>query len=67
MDERHADPTVHDKRFREPMPQDGGMTRRLHVVGWREHELLVAAGHYRCPDCCRVDTMEVGAAHAPRP
>jgi hypothetical protein len=66
MDERHANPTVYDKRPREPMPLDDGLSRRLHVVGWREHQILVAEGRYRCPDCCRVDATEAGAAHAPR-
>jgi len=35
------------------------------IVGWREHQLLVAEGHYRCPDCCRPDTMKKNATHAP--
>jgi hypothetical protein len=62
MDERHANPIVPDRRSREPEPFEHGLTRHLHVVGWREHEILIAEGHYRCPDCCRVDAMEPGAA-----
>ncbi len=65
MDERHTIPTVHDRRPHEPLPLDPGLDRHLHVVGWREHDLLIAAGHYRCPDCCRADATEA-VAHAPR-
>jgi hypothetical protein len=32
--------------------------RGFQTVGGREHEMLVAEGHYRCPDCRRADLNE---------
>ncbi len=33
----------------------------LETAGGREHELLVAEGHYRCPRCRRADIDEMNA------
>ena len=42
------------------------LSQRVQMVGWREHELLLAEGHYRCPCCRRTDTMEMYPAGVPR-
>jgi hypothetical protein len=34
------------------------LSQRIQMVGWREHETLLAEGHYRCPHCRRTDTLE---------
>jgi hypothetical protein len=34
------------------------LSQRIRMVGWREHDVLLAEGHYRCPHCRRTDTME---------
>ncbi|OHB67429.1 MAG: hypothetical protein A2Y76_03885 [Planctomycetes bacterium RBG_13_60_9] len=36
-------------------------SRVLQTVGLREHEILMAEGHYRCPHCRRADVNEMSA------
>ena len=58
MDDRQMNPQSHQRRQREANPLDHILSQGFHVVGRREHQLFVAEGHYRCPDCCRADAME---------
>jgi hypothetical protein len=67
MDGRSANPDVLNRHSRDATPRDHAPSRGYHMVGWREHQTLVAEGHYRCPDCCRVDAMEADPGHASRP
>ena len=39
------------------------LSQRIRMVGWREHDVLLAEGHYRCPHCRRTDTMETYPAN----
>ncbi|HNS20568.1 MAG TPA: hypothetical protein PKH24_08710 [Sedimentisphaerales bacterium] len=61
MDERQ----MHDKTLgghpHQLFPLDHVRPYGYEVVGWREHEVLVAKGHYRCPHCRRADTAEMSA------
>ena len=66
MDERQADLSACQRRQREVNPFDNILPQGFHMVGWREHQVLIAEGHYRCPDCCRADTMEMNTARFPR-
>ena len=67
MDDRQVNLQSHQRRPRDAHPLDHVWLQGFHVVGWREHQLLVAEGHYRCPDCCRADTLETNAAQTGRP
>ena len=62
MDEWQVCPKAHERRRREANPLDHGLSQAFQVIGWREHEVLVAEGHYRCPDCRRADALEMSAA-----
>jgi hypothetical protein len=62
MDDRQVNPQSHQRRAPQANPPDHVWLQGFHVVGWREHQLLVAEGHYRCPHCCRADTLETNAA-----
>ncbi len=42
------------------------LSQRIQMVGWREHELLLTEGHYRCPHCRRTDTTEMYPAGVSR-
>jgi hypothetical protein len=42
----------------ETVSVDYVLSQRIRMVGWREHDTLLAEGHYRCPHCRRADTME---------
>jgi hypothetical protein len=66
MDDRQVNPQSHQRRQGEASPLDHVSLQGFHMVGWREHQLLVAEGHYRCRDCCRADTLETNAAHTGR-
>jgi hypothetical protein len=35
------------------------LSQRIQMVGWHEHEQLLAEGHYRCPHCRRTDMTEM--------
>jgi len=61
MDDRQVSHRMHPRRTLEAAPPDHVLPERFSVVGWREHQVLVDEGHYRCPLCRRVDTMEVNA------
>ena len=67
MDDRQVNSQAHQRRCRDVNPLDHGLSQGLHMVGWREDQMLVAGGHYRCPECRRADTMEVNAVVASRP
>ncbi len=62
MDESQVNPKAHERRRHEANPLDHGLSQAFQVVGWREHEILVAEGHYRCPDCRRADALEMSIA-----
>lgn len=66
MDDRQVNPQSYQRPQREANPPDHLLSQGFHMVGCREHQVLIAEGHYRCPDCCRADTMETNAARAPR-
>jgi hypothetical protein len=59
MDERHMHIEMVGRRQRETFSIDQMLSQGYRMVGWREHELLVAEGHYRCPHCRRADTAEM--------
>jgi hypothetical protein len=57
MDDRQINPKT---RRRQP---EVDLSRPIlyqgfYMVGRREHETLIAEGHYRCPHCRRADTLE---------
>lgn len=59
MDERSAQVERHSNR-----PRSFGEFRTVsswgfETVGGREHEMLLAEGHYRCPCCRRPDIDEL--------
>jgi hypothetical protein len=62
MDDRQVSHPMHPRRTLEADSPDHILPERFYVVGWREHQVLVAEGHYRCPVCRRVDTMEVNVS-----
>ena len=61
MNDQQVNPKAHQRRHHEVNPPDHGLSQGLHMVGWRESQILVAGGHYRCPECRRADTMETNA------
>jgi len=66
MDDRQVNPQSQQSRPREASPLNHVSFQGFHMVGWREHQVLIAEGHYRCPHCCRADTLETNAAHTPQ-
>ena len=62
MDDRQVSHPMHPRRTLEGNCPGHIQPQRFSVVGWREHQVLVAEGHYRCPICRRVDTMEVNVS-----
>ncbi len=64
MDDRQVSHQMHQRCPPEAQFPGHILPQRFRVVGWREHQFLVAEGHYRCPVCQRVDTMEVNAPAA---
>jgi len=62
MDELQVYARTRERRQHEANPLDHGLSQAFQVVGWREHEILVAEGHYRCPDCRRADALEMMSA-----
>jgi hypothetical protein len=62
MDGLQVCPKTREKRQREVNPADHGLSQAFQVVAWREHEALVAEGHYRCPHCRRADALEMNCA-----
>jgi hypothetical protein len=62
MDEWQVCSKTHEKHRRETILLDHGLSQAFQVVGWREHEVLIAEGHYRCPNCRRADALEVSIA-----
>jgi hypothetical protein len=50
----------------EVMPGGYILSQHIRMVGWHEHELVLAEGHYRCPDCRRMDMMEMYPPGVPR-
>ncbi len=63
MDDRQENPQSQQRHPREASPLDYVSLQGFHMVGWREHQVLIAEGHYRCPHCCRADTLETNAPH----
>ncbi len=59
MDERQMHSEATTKRPHEMFPTESARPYGFQMVGWREHEILVAKGHYRCPHCRRADTAEM--------
>jgi len=66
MDDRQVNPQLHQRGQREASPPNYMLSQGLRMVGWREHQVLLTEGHYRCPRCCRADTLETNAAHTPQ-
>jgi hypothetical protein len=62
MDEWQVYPKARERRRREMSPPDRGPSQAFQLVGWREHEILIAEGHYRCPNCRRADALEMNVA-----
>lgn len=63
-DDRQVSHQMYEKRQLEPNCLEDSLPQRLHMVGWREHQALIAEGRYRCPECCRPDITEVNATIA---
>ena len=63
MDDRQVNPQSPQRHPREASPLNYTLLPGFHMVGWREHRVLLAEGHYRCPHCCRADTLETNAAY----
>ena len=61
MDDRQVSHQTQQRHSPEGNCPDHILPQGFYVVGWREHQVLVDEGHYRCPACRRVDTMEVNA------
>ncbi len=59
MDERQVHTEAVGRRPQEMLPTDHTRPYGFQMVGWREHEILVEKGHYRCPHCRRADTAEM--------
>lgn len=59
MDDRQVSHQMHQRCAPEAQLPGHILAQRFCMVGWREHQVLVAEGHYRCPVCRRADTMEV--------
>jgi hypothetical protein len=57
MDGRQVNPTTEQRRQREA-PSSSVQLHGFYMVGRREHEDLIAGGHYRCPHCRRADMLE---------
>ena len=66
MDDRQVNPQSQQRHPREASPHHYALLPGFHMAGGREHEVLLAEGHYRCRDCCRADTLETNAAHTGR-
>ena len=62
MDDRQVNPQSQQSRQHEASPLKDS-PQGFRMVGWREHQVLIAEGHYRCPRCCRADALETNAAH----
>ena len=63
MDDRQVNPQSQQRRLHEASTPDYTLLQGFHMVGWRERQVLIAEGHYRCPRCCRADALETNAAH----
>ncbi len=63
MDDKQENPQSQPRRPREASAPNYALLQGFHMVGWREHQVLITEGHYRCGDCCRADTLETNAAH----
>jgi len=63
MDDRQVNPQSDQRRQGVANPLDYVVSQGVRMVGWREHQALIAEGHYRCPDCRRADTMETNPSH----
>jgi hypothetical protein len=62
MADRPANPDAQNRHTRDATPREHGPTRGIYMMGgWREQQILVTEGHYRCPDCRRADTLEANA------
>ena len=61
MEDRQVHLKMQQRSQREADPVNYVLSENLHMVGWREHQMLIAEGHYRCPHCRRADTMENAA------
>lgn len=59
MDDRQVSHQMHQRHPLEGNSPDHILPQGFYAVGWQEHQVLVVEGHYRCPVCRRVDTMEV--------
>jgi hypothetical protein len=66
MDERQVHIETVGYRRQEGFPTDHVLTEGFRMVGWREHEMLVEGGHYRCPHCRRADMAEMGGTDISR-
>ena len=66
MDERHVHDQASARRPQEVLAVGQMRPDGFQMVGWREHEILVAKGHYRCPHCRRTDMAEMSGADISR-
>jgi hypothetical protein len=62
MNERQMYLKAREGRRREASPLGHVPSQGFQMVGSREHEILVAEGHYRCPYCRRADVQEMNEA-----
>jgi hypothetical protein len=66
MEDRQEQIEVQLSSEQETVGSDYVLSQRIRMVGWREHDMLLAEGHYRCPHCRRTDTMETYPANSLR-
>ncbi|MBN1509255.1 MAG: hypothetical protein JW955_20590 [Sedimentisphaerales bacterium] len=66
MEDRQKHPSARPGDQHEAIPGSYILSQRIRMVGWREHEVLLAERRYRCPHCRRTDMTEMYPAGAPR-
>lgn len=66
MEDRQTHSNAGPGNQHEATPGSYIVSQSIRMVGWREQELLLAEGHYRCPHCRRTDMMEMYPAGVPR-
>jgi hypothetical protein len=58
MDGRQVYPKALGRSPQETLPGAHVLSHGFRMVDPREHDMLVAEGHYRCPHCRRADALE---------
>jgi len=59
MEDRQRNFSAGPGNQHEVTPDGYILSQHIRMVGWREHEVLLAEGHYRCPHCRRTDMTEM--------